>query len=91
MVIIGIDPHKGSHTAVAIDEAERKLGEVRVRADRYQLEGSLKWAIEFLERALGDRVRQRAGEGCCPSSLWRPARRRRQEVCGRVESCGEES
>ena len=51
MVIIGIDPHKGSHTAVAIDEAERKLAEMRVRADRHQLEGLLKWAIEFLERA----------------------------------------
>lgn len=50
MVVIGIDPHKGSHTAVAIDEDETKLGEVRVRADRRQLEGLLKWAIEFPER-----------------------------------------
>ena len=50
MVIIGIDPHKGSHTAVAIDEAEAQLAEVRVRADRRQLEELLKWAIEFPER-----------------------------------------
>jgi len=50
MVIIGIDPHKGSHTAVAIDESETQLAEVRVRADRRQLEGLLKWAIEFPER-----------------------------------------
>lgn len=50
MVVIGIDPHKGSHTAVAIDEDETKLAEVRVRADRRQVEGLLKWAIEFPER-----------------------------------------
>jgi len=50
MVVIGIDPHKGSHTAVAIDEEETKLAEVRVRADRRQLEGLLKWAIEFPQR-----------------------------------------
>jgi hypothetical protein len=31
-VMIGIDPHKASHTAVAIDEKEVPLGEVRVRA-----------------------------------------------------------
>jgi len=30
-VIIGIDPHKGSHTAVAIDAAETQLGKLRVR------------------------------------------------------------
>jgi len=50
MVVIGIDPHKGSHTAVAIDKDETKLGQVRVRSDRRQLEGLLKWAIEFPER-----------------------------------------
>ena len=50
MVVIGIDPHKGSHTAVAVDEGEAKLAEVRVRADRHQLELLLKWAIEFPER-----------------------------------------
>ena len=31
-VMIGVDPHKGSHTAVAIDPAEEPLGELRVRA-----------------------------------------------------------
>ena len=31
-VIIGIDPHKGSHTAVALDAAEKKLGQLRVKA-----------------------------------------------------------
>lgn len=31
-VMIGVDPHKGSHTAHAIDDDETKLGELRVRA-----------------------------------------------------------
>ena len=36
-VMIGIDPHKASHTAVAVDEKEAPLGEVRVRASAAQL------------------------------------------------------
>jgi hypothetical protein len=31
-VVIGVDPHKGSHTAVAISPAEEPLGELSVRA-----------------------------------------------------------
>ena len=31
-VMIGVDPHKASHTAVAISAAEEPLGELRVRA-----------------------------------------------------------
>jgi hypothetical protein len=30
--MIGVDPHKGSHTAVVIGAAEEPLGQVRVRA-----------------------------------------------------------
>ena len=33
---IGIDPHKATHTAVAIDESEVVLGEITLRADRSQ-------------------------------------------------------
>ena len=51
MVVIGIDPHKGSHTAVAIDEDETKLDEVRVRADRRQLEALKTWASAFPKRS----------------------------------------
>ncbi len=32
LVTIGVDPHKGSHTAVAIDGEETKLSEVRIRS-----------------------------------------------------------
>src|SRR3974377_1190551 len=51
MVVIGIDPHKGSHTAVAIDEDERKLDEVLVRADKRQLERLLAWGEAFEKRS----------------------------------------
>src|SRR5579859_187806 len=49
-VIIGVDPHKGSHTAVVIDQAERVLGQVRVRACVAQAERLLAWAQAWPER-----------------------------------------
>ena len=49
-VMIGVDPHKGSHTAVAVDEAERSLGELRVRSGPSQVDRLLAWAASFPER-----------------------------------------
>src|SRR4051794_4502858 len=49
-VVIGVDPHKGSHTAVAIDANERQLGRLQVRSGPHQLEKLLAWAAEFDER-----------------------------------------
>ena len=43
-VIIGIDPHKASHTAVAIGCDEHPLAEIRVRATCRQTEKLLAWA-----------------------------------------------
>lgn len=48
--MIGVDPHKGSHTAVAVGPDERILGEFRVRADRRQTERLLAWAAPFEAR-----------------------------------------
>jgi transposase len=50
MVLIGIDPHKATHTAVAVDNEETALGELTVKSDRHQVERLLKWAIDFPER-----------------------------------------
>ena len=50
MVLIGIDPHKATHTAVAVDTDETALGELTVKANRDQIERLLKWAIDFPER-----------------------------------------
>jgi transposase len=49
-VMIGIDPHKGSHTAAAMDPAENDLGQLRVRAAAAQVERLLVWAEEWPER-----------------------------------------
>ena len=43
-VMIGIDPHKRSHPAVALDGREKRLGQVRVRASVKQVDGLLEWA-----------------------------------------------
>lgn len=49
-VLIGVDPHKASHTAVAIDRDETMLGELTVRATREQTARLLEWAAAFPER-----------------------------------------
>ena len=64
---IGIDPHKATHTAVAIDETEQPLARFQLAADRCQAMRLLAW-----------RPRSRTGRGrsspptgsasCCPSS-----------------------
>jgi transposase len=49
-VIIGVDPHKASHTAVAISTAEDELGHKKVRATRAQVDQLLAWAEPFPTR-----------------------------------------
>ena len=51
VVMIGVDPHKASHTAVAINAAEQPLGQLRVRASAVQAERLLGWAQGWPERA----------------------------------------
>ena len=50
VVMIGVDPHKGSHTAVAISPAEEPLGELRVRASAGQAQRLLDWAAAWPQR-----------------------------------------
>ena len=40
-VIIGVDPHKASHTAVAIGDNEGELGAVKVRRPRQQVDAAV--------------------------------------------------
>jgi transposase len=49
-VMIGVDPHKASHTAVAIGAAEEPLGELRVRASAAQAGRLVAWAASWPER-----------------------------------------
>jgi transposase len=57
-VVIGVDPHKGSHTAVVISAAEQPLGEIRVRASKTQADELVAWAAAWPERTW-------AVEGAC--------------------------
>ena len=49
-VVIGIDPHKASHTAVAVDEQELPVGNLRVRSSAVQLDRLLEWATPWPQR-----------------------------------------
>ncbi len=47
MTMIGIDPHKATHTAVAIDDDENVVDEFKVRASAVQAERLRDWAAGF--------------------------------------------
>ena len=50
-VMIGIDPHKGSHAAVAVDSQEQAVAEFEVKATGRQTRQLLSWADRFPERS----------------------------------------
>jgi transposase len=50
VITIGIDPHKASHTAVALDPEGRVLGELRAGATRTTTERLLRWAERWPDR-----------------------------------------
>jgi transposase len=50
MFMIGIDPHKGSHTAAAVDRSEVVIDTIRVDANRDQRTRLLAWAARFSPR-----------------------------------------
>jgi hypothetical protein len=47
MFVIGIDPHKRSHTVAVLDDTEELVGQVRVNADRWQRDRLLRFAAPF--------------------------------------------
>ena len=87
ITIIGVDPHKRSHTAVVLDDEERIAAELRVEAGPKQLDRLLGWApagprVWAVENANGLRrllSRQLVGHGeqvvDVPASLAARARR----------------
>ena len=50
MFVIGVDPHKRSHTAAVLDDREQLVGELRVDADRRQRQRLLEFAEPFTPR-----------------------------------------
>lgn len=69
-VIIGIDPHKRSHTAVALGIDDEVLGELRVAADTRQVSKLIRFAKGLAGPDLGGGERQRSRAAPGP-----PARR----------------
>ena len=61
-VMIGIDPHKASHTAVAVDGREVPLGQLRVRASAAQAGRLVAQAAPWPERTWA--VEGAGGLGC---------------------------
>ena len=50
MTMIGIDPHKATHTAVAVDDDENVIGEFTLEASDGQVERLTRWADRFTKR-----------------------------------------
>ncbi len=50
-VMIGIDPHKGSHTAVVVDDSEVVIDQIRVKTTADQLGQLRAWASGYPDRA----------------------------------------
>ena len=44
MMLIGVDPHKATHTAVAVDDREQPVARLLVAADRHQVPRLMAWA-----------------------------------------------
>lgn len=49
-VVIGIDPHKKTHQAVALDDREGELGRLEVQATTTQVDRLVRWAAPFEDR-----------------------------------------
>ena len=49
-VIIGIDPHKATHTAVAVNGREDEISRLKIRATRDQVAKLMTWAAPFPSR-----------------------------------------
>ena len=49
-VMIGIDPHKGSHTAVVVDDTEVVIDQIRVKTTADQLGQLRAWASGYEDR-----------------------------------------
>ena len=70
-VMIGVDPHKASHTAVAISAAEEPLGQLRVRACGGPGGAAAGVGAGLAGADLGGRRRRRDGPSAGPAAAGR--------------------
>ena len=87
-VIIGVDPHKATHHAVAVDDDEDELAQVSVRAVEPRRQRLMSWAEPFDRRGRGRSKAPTGSAICCLSSSSRPVNAssmcRRRWLRGRV-------
>ena len=75
MMVIGVDPHKQTHTAVAADELGRKKAQKTVRARRDGHRELIAWAREIAPAGRSWAVEDvRHVAGGWSGSCWRPGR-----------------
>ena len=67
-VMIGVDPHKASHYAFAVDDGEAELAQVSVGASCEQVRRLLAWAEPFDKRDVGGRGCRRHGLPAVPAT-----------------------
>ena len=80
-VIIGIDPHKLSHAAYAIDNNEHEVAQLQVRAGQRQLDQLLGWAQPFAPRRsprVASAISSRNSSSVRASASWMCPRRCRR-------------
>ena len=82
-VMIGVDPHKGSHTATMLDRDERELARIKVRAGVRQVAELLGVGERLHGPDVGGGVRWRDGLSALPA-----ARRCRRDGAGRAGDVG---
>jgi hypothetical protein len=67
MTMIGVDPHKATHAAVAVDDDEYVIDEFTLEASRSQTERLTGWVDQFAKREwVGCRVWEWARVSDCP-------------------------
>ena len=82
-VMIGVDPHKGSHTATMLDRAERELTRIKVRAGGRSGRRAARVGERPHGAYVGGGVRWRDGLSALPA-----ARRCRRDGAGRAGDVG---
>ena len=50
-IMIGVDPHRATHTAVAVDHDENVIDKLRIRASKTQTRRLCEWAGQFDDKA----------------------------------------
>lgn len=61
-VMIGVDPHKGSHTAVVVDSGERSLDELRRASVSWMCRSPSRRCVSQAQRRCPSRIMPRL---CC--------------------------